>query len=89
MTVVALLTADQITAIVETAVTRVLSVRPPGENEILTREQVAEMLKVHPVTVTQYVKKKGLRGLQLSGGDWRFRRSDVDAWLEQRATEGK
>lgn len=88
MTVVALLTAEQITAIVETAVTRALSVKP-GESEILTREQVAEMLKVHPVTVTQYAKKKGLRGMQLTGGDWRFRRSDVDAWLEQRAMEGK
>ncbi len=88
VTTVALLTAEQIAAIVETAVTRALSVKS-DESEILTREQVAEMLKVHPVTVTQYAKKKGLRGIQLTGGDWRFRRSDVDAWLEQRATEGK
>jgi excisionase family DNA binding protein len=88
VTTVALLTAEQITAIIETAVTRALSVKS-DESEILTREQVAEMLKVHPVTVTQYAKKKGLRGIQLTGGDWRFRRSDVDAWLQQRATEGK
>jgi excisionase family DNA binding protein len=88
MTVVALLTPEEITAIVAKAVTSALATRP-GESEILTRDQVAEMLKVHPATVTQYVKKKGLRGVQLTGGDWRFRRSDLEAWLEQRATEGK
>lgn len=56
------------------------------DDDVMTREQVAELLKVSERTVLAYVKDHGLPGRQLGGHMWRFRRSAVLAWAEGRGT---
>lgn len=55
--------------------------------EILTEEEVAEILDVEPRTVRNYVKTQGLPAKELgkSRGK-RYRRSEVMAWLDARAS---
>jgi excisionase family DNA binding protein len=55
--------------------------------EILTREQAAELIQVHPAVVTRYVRTRGLPGFKI-GRDWRFKRSEVVAWLEASRAKG-
>jgi excisionase family DNA binding protein len=54
---------------------------PTQQSDVMTREQVADMLQVHIAVVSRYVKKKGLPAVKI-GRDWRFRRGDVLAWME-------
>ena len=54
---------------------------PDVHGEILTREQVAELIQVHPAVVTRYAHRRGLPGFKL-GREWRFRRGEVMKWLE-------
>ena len=46
---------------------------------ILTLENVAEYLRVHPSTIYQLLKKKQLPAFKL-GHDWRFNRESIDRW---------
>jgi len=50
------------------------------EREVLTREEAAELLQMHAKQVTLFVKTKGLPGQKMGRG-WRFRRSELLAWL--------
>jgi excisionase family DNA binding protein len=47
----------------------------------LTIAEVAEILRLHPRTVREYVRRGELQG-RLIGGRWRFRRKDVDAFFD-------
>lgn len=49
---------------------------------ILTVEQVAEMLQIHPFTVLNYIKAGKLKAAQL-GRVYRIRQSAVDNFLEE------
>ena len=49
---------------------------------LLTRDEVAELLRLSPRTVAEYVRRGELRG-RLVGRRWRFRHEDVDAFLEE------
>lgn len=49
--------------------------------EILTAEQVAKLLQVHPFTVLKFIKQKKLKAMKL-GRMYRIRQSDVDAFLD-------
>jgi excisionase family DNA binding protein len=51
---------------------------------LLTSEQVAQMLQVHPLTVLKYIKAGKLKGIKL-GRVWRFREKDVEQFLEDRS----
>lgn len=62
----------------------VLAERESAE-ALLDLKQAAELLKVHPRTVSAMVRRDGLPALQV-GQSYRFRRSEVLAWLEQRST---
>lgn len=56
----------------------------PTENlpdRILTPEQVAELLQLHPFTVLNYIKQGQLRAARL-GRVYRIRESAVNAFLE-------
>lgn len=75
-------TADEIRAIVREEIAQARPVEPPPD--VLTREEVAAMLRVSPVMVTRYATRDGLRGSRI-GALWRFRRADVLAWLDDRA----
>ncbi len=46
---------------------------------ILTVEDVAEYLRVHPSTIYRLVKRKQLPAFKV-GSDWRFNRESIDRW---------
>lgn len=48
--------------------------------EILTTEAASKLLKLSPKEVVRQVKEKGLPGRKI-GREWRFRRSEVVAWV--------
>ncbi len=51
------------------------------EETILTVEQVAQILQVHPFTVLKFIKQGRLKAAKL-GRVYRIKRSDVDVFLE-------
>lgn len=59
---------------------------PPGASplitdEILTLPEVAQLLKVAEKTVYTMAQKGELPAFKV-GGQWRFRRTDLDAWID-------
>jgi excisionase family DNA binding protein len=56
---------------------------PPGE--IMTIIGVAEFLRCHPTTIYQLVHGHQIPAFRL-GGDWRFRRDDIEKWVTQEET---
>ena len=61
-----------------------LSATNSGEGEVMTRQEVARLLGVCEETVTKYVREEGLP-CTLLGPVYRFRRSEVLAWLGRRS----
>ncbi len=53
---------------------------PIGER-LLTIREAADVLRLHPRTVREYIRRGELKG-RLLGGRWRFRRKDLDAFYE-------
>lgn len=51
------------------------------QDRILTPDQVAEMLQLHPFTILGYIKEGRLRAAKL-GRVYRIRESDVTAFLD-------
>lgn len=58
------------------------------QNRLLTPEQVAEMLQLHPFTVLNYIKQGKLRSARL-GRVYRIRESDIDKFLESQMVDTK
>lgn len=56
-----------------------------GEH-LLTIREAAEVLRLHPRTVREYVRRGELEG-RVIGGRWRFRRKDLDAFFENAPRE--
>jgi excisionase family DNA binding protein len=57
---------------------------PPRRNamaRVMTLDEVAQYLRVHPSTVYRLLKKKELPGFKM-GSDWRFNLESIDRWLE-------
>ena len=52
--------------------------------EVLTIEQIAELLHLHVMTVYRLAKNGKLPGFKV-GGRWRFRRDALEAWMVDRA----
>lgn len=52
-------------------------------DEILTLPEVAQLLKVAEKTVYSMAQKGQLPAFKV-GGQWRFKRVDIDQWIEQR-----
>lgn len=50
-------------------------------DEILTLLEVAQLLKVAEKTVYTMAQKGELPAFKV-GGQWRFRRTDLDAWID-------
>jgi excisionase family DNA binding protein len=50
-------------------------------DEILTLPEVAQLLKVAEKTVYTMAQKGQLPAFKV-GGQWRFRRADLDAWID-------
>ncbi len=51
-------------------------------NDILTLQEVARYLKLSERTVYGYTQKDLLPGIKI-GNSWRFRKTDIDTWLEE------
>ena len=52
-------------------------------DEILTLPEVAQLLKVAQKTVYTMAQKGELPAFKV-GGQWRFRRADLDAWIDSK-----
>lgn len=53
--------------------------KPIGER-LLTLREAAEVLRLSPRTVREYVRRGEVEG-RIIGGRWRFRRADLDAFF--------
>lgn len=51
-------------------------------DEIMTLQEVSEYLKIAEKTLYGYVQKGILPGIKICSA-WRFRKSDIDAWLDE------
>jgi len=51
---------------------------------LLTLREAAEVLRLHPRTVREYVRRGEIHG-RVIGGRYRFRRCDLDAFFENAA----
>ncbi len=51
-------------------------------DEILTLKEVAEYLKLAEKTAYRLAQKGKLPGFKV-GGSWRFKREDIESWIEQ------
>jgi excisionase family DNA binding protein len=58
---------------------------PIGER-LLTLREAAEVLRLSPRTVREYVGRGEIEG-RIIGGRWRFRRADLDAFFENAPRE--
>lgn len=53
---------------------------PPIGDRLLTLREAAEVLRLNPRTVRDYVQRGEIEG-RIIGGRWRFRRADIDAFF--------
>ena len=53
---------------------------PPIGERLLTLPEAADVLRLSPRTMREYVQRGELEG-RIIGGRWRFRRADLDAFL--------
>ena len=56
-----------------------------ADDKLMDTEEVANYLGVHQKTVMSLVESKQLKASKV-GRVWRFRKSDVDKYLERRST---
>jgi len=57
------------------------------EDEILTVDEVAAFLKAGKRTVYRLAANGTIPAFKL-GGTWRFRRTDLNAWIESKTVSG-
>jgi len=51
-------------------------------DQILTLKEVAQYLKLTEKTAYRLAAEKKLPGFKV-GGSWRFKREDIEAWIEK------
>lgn len=56
--------------------------------EILILPEVAKLLRLSEKTTYRLAAEGKLPGFK-AGGSWRFRRVDIEAWIEQKKAEAK
>tara|TARA_B100000745_G_scaffold278954_1_gene210234 strand:+ start:314 stop:490 length:177 start_codon:yes stop_codon:yes gene_type:complete len=52
--------------------------------EIMTIEEVADYLRIKKRTVYEWIKNKKIPTIKMVG-QWRFKKSKIDAWLDKQA----
>ncbi len=57
--------------------------KTPMENDVLTIQEAAELLRVHPVTLRKRAAAWGVPHRRL-GSEWRFSRMVLTVWMQQR-----
>jgi len=81
---VALLTPEELQALVSAAVETAFDARV--ESEILTLDQAAEFLSLHPKVVVRYIAERKLPAARL-GRQYRFIKRDLAIWLKTQAVK--
>ena len=56
-------------------------------DKLLTIEQVASELQMHPDTIRRYIRERKLKGVRISSTVVRVRRSDLEEFLRERSTD--
>ena len=54
---------------------------------LLNVRELAELLRIHRITLYRVLKKSGIQGVKI-GRQWRFRREDVNKLFEKGAGNG-
>jgi len=62
---------------------RTKETEPESGSEIMTIHGVAEYLNCHYGTIYRLLSKRAIPAFRL-GSDWRFMRSDIDNWIENK-----
>ena len=66
-------------------------VKQTQEKEIMTTKEVAEYLKLHPLTVHKYARQGKIPAFKI-GTDWRFHKKYIERWIKEKLSynlEGK
>ena len=58
------------------------------ETDILTVKEVSEYLKLNEKTAYRLAAKGEIPGFKV-GGSWRFRKSEIDQWIEENRIKEK
>ena len=56
------------------------------ETDILTVKELSEYLKLNEKTTYRLAAKGEIPGFKV-GGSWRFRKSEIDKWIEKQKAE--
>jgi len=51
-----------------------------------TAEEIAKFLKLHPYTIRRLAREKKIPGFRV-GGQWRFRKDEIDKWSKSGNTK--
>jgi excisionase family DNA binding protein len=51
--------------------------------DLLTANEVAEFLRVHPATVTRWIRLGQIKAIRLPAGTYRIRREEVERLLNE------
>lgn len=82
---IVMLTTDQLRTLVREEVSAALaSTSPRDESDVMSCEQCAELVGVHPNTIAKLIERDGLPELRRVGKLRRFSRRAVIAWLDGR-----
>jgi len=54
---------------------------------LLGSDEAAQLLKIHPKTLQRMARQRQIPGIQI-GKLWRFRRSELNAWIEKIIARG-
>jgi excisionase family DNA binding protein len=57
--------------------------RNNGEESVLTVNELANYLRVHPATIYRLLKARQLPAFRV-GFDWRFKRETIDEWVRSK-----
>jgi len=57
-------------------------------DEIMTVAEVARYLKLKPQTIYKWAQDGAIPAAKL-GGEWRFKRSVIDAWIDEKIAESQ
>ena len=58
------------------------------EDELLTIQDLARYLRLKPQTIYRWAQSRKIPGAKF-GKEWRFRRSEIQSWIEANYTEAK
>jgi excisionase family DNA binding protein len=64
------------------------NIKPQITTSIFTYNELAEYLKVQPGTLRKWVMDKKIPFIKIGGKSVRFKKTDIDNWLEYQRIDG-